>query len=211
MLARAALLPHIRPGIDWDRVRRFPPLFAALLAFATWSAVFAHAEPARVTPGDGAILTSPPAQVQIEMSQELARQAGGNAIHVFDASGKEVTTVAAVIDNADRRRLKVPLPSNLPSGAYTVKWKSLSAEDGDTAEGTLRFTFDPNGVANPGKTVLREDLLGTGEPNGATPVPAAPSTGGGDGGVSWVLVVAVAVGALVLGSGTTFLLVQRRT
>lgn len=182
---------------------------AALCALAWLAGAAAHAEPAKARPGDGAVLTSPPTRVEIEMSQELARREGANDIGVFDASGAEVTTSPAVIDNADRRRISVALPSPLAPGRYTVRWRSLSAEDGDTAEGALSFTYDPSGVANPGKETLREDLLGLGD--AAEPPPAVEVAPGGSDGVTWVLVVAAALGMFVLGSGGTFLLVQKRT
>ncbi len=185
---------------------------AAVVALAAVTNVFAHAEPASAKPGDGAVLTQLPAEYVIVMSQELARQAGANDIDVFDPAGKEVTTVAAVIDNADRRKLTVALPSNLLPGKYTVKWKTLSAEDGDPADGELSFTYDPNGTAAPGKEVLREDLLGgVTPPAGEGDEPALIAAPSADDGVTWVLVIAVGVGMFVIGAGGTFLLIQKQT
>ncbi len=182
---------------------------AVVLALATFTIAFAHAEPAIVKPGDGAVLAQAPTEVQIQMTQEMARQAGANDIEVFDVGGNKVTTVSANIDNSDRRKISVPLPSNLAVGSYTVKWKTLSADDGDPANGELVFTYDP------AKTpfVGNENLVDTGiEP--ATPTTAAPgSVAGldrGDPGTSWVLVIAVAVGMFALGSGSTYLLVNKK-
>lgn len=185
-------------------------LLSGLVAFAVVSTAWAHAEPATAKPGDGAVLKASPGEIVLEMSQEMGRQAGLNDIDVFDASGKEVTTVAAVVDNADRKKLSVAVPSDLPAGVYQVKWKTSSAEDGDAANGQISFTIDPNGTPSPGKEQLREDILGgpTTAPEGEN---AAVSIGGGaDDGVSWVLVVAVGVGMFVLGAGGSFLLIQRR-
>ncbi|HMO97187.1 MAG TPA: copper resistance protein CopC, partial [Tepidiformaceae bacterium] len=138
------------------------PLAAAVAAISVVAIAFAHAEPARVYPGDGAVLNEPPTEVVFEMSQEMARQEGQNDIDVFDEAGNEVTVVAAVIDNADRKMLSVPLPSNLAPGVYTVRWKTLSAEDGDPDSGETTFTYDPSAPPNPGREVLREDLLNPG-------------------------------------------------
>ncbi len=183
---------------------------AAAVFLATSTLAFAHAEPARVKPGEGAVLSSPPTQVEITMSQEMAREAGQNDIDVFDASGKEVTTVAAVIDNGDRRKLSVPLPSNLPPGTYTVNWKTVSADDGDPARGTLSFTYDPSRPPSPGNEDLRPVLPGNSgaDAGSAGVVPTLDS--GGTSGTSWVSLVAVAVAALVVGSGGTFILIQKR-
>lgn len=181
---------------------------AVIFALATFTMAFAHAEPATVKPGDGAVLNQPPTEILIQMTQEMARQAGGNDIEVFDSTGKKISTVAAVIDNSDRRKISVPLPSNLPVGTYTVKWKTLSADDGDPANGQLTFTYDPAKTPSAGK----ENLVDTGaQPE--SPTTSAPGSAvgldGGGGGTSWVLVVSVAVGMFAIGSGSTYLLVNK--
>lgn len=190
-------------------VRTLSLVLAALLSLGVLAVAFAHAEPDKVVPGDGAVLNVSPREVVIDMSQEMARQQGANDIEVFDSSGKKVTTVAAVIDNGNRARLSVPLPEGLGVGVYTVKWKTLSADDGDPADGTLTFTVDPSKPPSPGKTLLRDTGIGT----AATPVgpdaAASPSGAEGGGGTSWVLVVAVAVAMFAVGSGVTFLLVKK--
>jgi methionine-rich copper-binding protein CopC len=189
-------------------MKRFLVVSAApLLALAIVAVAFAHAEPARIKPGDGAILTTAPQQVEITMTQDMARRDGANDIDVFDAAGNEVTTIAAVIANNDRKLLTVALPSSLAPGKYTVRWKTLSADDGDAAGGDLSFTFDPSQPASPGREVLKEDVLGN---DGAEPSAAPVSIDTGGEGTSWVLVAAVAIGMFVLGSGGTFLLVQKR-
>lgn len=171
------------------------------------SSAFAHAEPVKVSPGSGAVLTAAPPEVVITMSQELVRRQGANDINVVDGTGKEVTTLAAVIDNGDRRRLSVLLPSSLPPGPYMVRWTTLSAEDGDTASGEYSFTVDPAAPPNPGQETLREDLLG----DAATPEAPSPVLlgGGGDAGVPWMLLIATAAGMFVLGAGSTFVLMQK--
>ena len=191
-------------------------ILAALLAggavsLAALATVFAHAEPATAKPGDGAVLNQAPGEVVLVMSQEMVIREGANDIDVLDASGTEVTTIAATVDRADRKKLSVSLPSTLATGKYTVKWKTVSSEDGDGDDGQITFTLDPSAQPNPGNEELRPDLLNPG--NGGTPAPgAAPtlSVGGDDSGVTWVLVAAVGIGMFVLGAGGTFLLVQRK-
>lgn len=188
------------------------PLAAAAAALVAVTLVFAHAEPVRVSPGDGAVLNEAPIEIVFEMSQEMARQEGQNDIDVFDAAGNEVTTIAAVIDNANRTMLTVSLPSNLAPGAYTVEWKTLSAEDGDPDSGSTTFTYDPSAAADPGQEVLREDLLNPGgtETETAPPPAVIGSGGGGDKGVTWILVIAVGALMFVFGAGSSFFLVQRK-
>jgi methionine-rich copper-binding protein CopC len=181
-----------------------PSVLSVLLA----AVALAHAEPARVKPGQDAVLNAAPLEIAIEMSQEMARQAGANDIVVQDASGKEVTTQPAVIDNANRRKLSVPLAAGLPPGTYTVRWRTLSADDGDTASGNYSFKIDPAATPSEGTEVVRADLLGVQTGQG-TNSPAV-SVSAGSGGTSWVLLTAVAAGMFVLGAGTSFLLVQKR-
>ncbi len=183
-------------------------LLAALLAVAATSTVSAHAEPVEVKPGDGAVLTGPPIEVVIIMSQDMARREGANDIDVLDADGIEVTRVSAVIDNANRRRLSVPLPSSLEPGTYTVRWKTLSDEDGDEASGELTFTYDPSGTPDPGRERLRDDLVPTRPSTEGDPAPSLVIQN--ETGMSWVLVVAVGVGMLALGAGAGYLFSQKR-
>lgn len=193
-------------------MRHLALLLAAAAGISSVALVFAHAEPARVSPGDGAVLNEPPLEVVFEMTQEMARQEGQNDIDVFDANGNEVTTIAAVIDNANRKVLSVPLPSALQPGEYTVEWKTLSAEDGDPDSGSTSFTFDPAAATVPGQEVLREDLLNPGESDYETtgPPDAVIGSGGGEDGVTWVLVAAVGALMFVFGAGSSFFLVQKR-
>lgn len=171
---------------------------AGLLALAAASAAFAHAEPSRATPGDGAVLNEPPTEVVLVMTQDMARQTGANDIKVFDAAGNEVTREAAVIDPNDRRRLSVALPADLAPGEYIVRWTTLSADDGDTASGELQFRYDPAAAPSPGREVLQESLLG-GDP---TPGPAVAALPRGEAsGTGWVLAAAVGAVMLVVGVG----------
>lgn len=187
-----------------------------VVAMLPVTAAFAHAEPAKVKPGDGAVLTTPPTTYEITMSQEMARQPGANEILVFDSAGRQVTAVGAVIDNSDRRKLSVAMPSSLAPGVYQVQWKTLSADDGDPATGTLSFTYDPNGTASAGKENLKETASPSTEvtPSG---VSGAQQTGGDSGlgvsnpGTTWITTIAIGAMMFVLGAGASYALVNRKT
>ncbi|PFG74895.1 copper resistance CopC family protein [Tepidiforma thermophila] len=179
-----------------------------LAALGWFAAAFAHAEPERATPGDGAVLNTPPGEIVLVMTQEMARQAGANDIDVLDAQGNEVTREPAVIDPADRRRLSVRLPADLPPGEYVVRWKTLSAEDGDTATGELRFRVDPSAAPERGRELLKESMLGGGPTPAAVPPPAVT---GGAGEVGWVLVAAVGAVLFVFGLGAGVVFSRRDT
>lgn len=200
------------------RVRRTWPVLAllviaAILPLLATDVASAHAEPDEVRPGDGAVVTTVPEQVEIVMSQELARREGGSDIDVIGPDGTEVTTQAATLDLQDRTRLTVPLPTDLAPGTYTVRWKSLSSEDGDPADGELSFTYDPNGQPSPG----REQLDDAESPGSGVATPAANdgasgfSDGGSSSGSTWVVAAAAGIAGLVIGGAVTFLLVQRQS
>ncbi len=200
-----ALRPLPSASLVW---RGAAVLAAVAMALALVVSAFAHAEPDTVSPGSGAVLVEPPAEIVIELSQETKR-GPETGLDVFNAAGEEVTTVDGIVDNGNRRRLSVLMPRELEPGVYTVRWKTLSTDDGDPAEGEYQFTYDPAGTPDPGKTKLREDVLSPGgSPTTAPNAPVVIERGGG--GTSWVLVAAVGVGMLTVGSGLTYLLVQKK-
>lgn len=170
---RAALLALVGAGL--------------LAGLAVPITAFAHARPVRVVPGHGAVLSASPAEVEIETSEDMERTAGANEIVVTDASGKTVTTGTATVDAGNRRRLTAPLAASLPAGDYTIRWKTLSAADGEADQGTFTFRVDPGATPIPG----RSDL--------ALPT-AVPGTAesDGDGGPSVVLIAAIALGAVAV-------------
>ena len=121
--------------------------WAFLLALAAASlgvgAARAHADYARSEPGAGAILSVPPAQVEIWFTQDMFRREGENWIRVTGPGGEDVHVGEAKIDDDDRRHMTVALQPDLRPGAYTVAWRTLSAEDGDDHEGSFSFTLAP--------------------------------------------------------------------
>lgn len=186
-------------------------IVAGTVGLSTPHTALAHAKPDEVRPGDGAIVTALPARVEIVMSQSLARQQGANDIDVFGADGNEVTVEAATMDLQDRRRLSVPLPPSLPAGSYIVRWKSLSADDGDPEVGELSFTFNPNGPPSPGRELLAEaPIITPTEASGAVAAPTSFAADDSARGSAWVLAAAMGVAGIGVGATVMFLLVQKR-
>lgn len=114
------------------------------LGLAVVASVFAHAEPAKFTPGNGAILTAVPAEVSLDTTEEMSSKPGDNDLIVDNAQGQKVTTSAASVDAA-HLHMSVPLPAGLPNGAYSVRWYTVGADDGHPAQGKWTFTVDPAG------------------------------------------------------------------
>lgn len=109
--------------------------FAATLA----PAVAAHARLARSEPAADAVVAAAPAMVKLWFTEELRTQ--GTTAEVVDAQGRRVDRGDAQVDlnDPDRKLVVLSLQPNLPHGTYTVRWTSVSAEDGDTERGEFQF------------------------------------------------------------------------
>ena len=118
--------------------------------------VYAHAEYDRSQPPADGRVQRAPARVDVWFTQPLFRRASANTLVVTDSSGARVDTGDVVLDDGDRTHMSVGRRPGLPDGAYIVGWTSLSATDGDTAEGTFTFTVDSSA------------------PSPSTPTPTAP-------------------------------------
>lgn len=138
---------NVVPTAQWLMVGghrlRTASLLAAALALLAAVPALAHARYERSEPGDGAIVSAPPQQVDIWFIQELFRREGENWIHVQDASGNRVDQGEALIDDDDRAHIWVELQTQLEPGTYLVTWHNLSAEDADSDEGEFSFSYDP--------------------------------------------------------------------
>ncbi len=107
------------------------------------SRITAHASYDRSEPAADAVVRSAPERVDVWFTQEMFRREGENTISVVGPGGERVSDDVAVLDNEDRTHLSVAMLGRLGPGEYTVAWRTLSAVDGDTADGTFRFTVDP--------------------------------------------------------------------
>ncbi len=175
-------------------IRTLMMLFGASLVLLTLAGVaMGHADYERSDPAADAVLNTAPVRVQIWFTQELFRRAGENKVEVYSPDSTRIDLDDLVIDDDDRTLVTVSLPPTLPDGVYTVRWQSLSAEDGH--DGAGEFTFTVGSVAATGSmtdsntvsaTVQAESLsTNTPEPGIETPTvtvapPAAqpsPTTG----------------------------------
>lgn len=125
---------------------------AALSAFAL-AALFlrgdasAHAAYVSSEPAFAAVLERAPERISLTFSQELFRREGANAIEWAAADGSEVgefTEAGEVeIGNDDRRTMSAALPASARdgwrTGRFVVRWRNLSADDGDADAGEFPF------------------------------------------------------------------------
>jgi methionine-rich copper-binding protein CopC len=158
-----------------------------LVAFGTvmlvTNGVAAHAEYRSSIPGNGATVTTVPAQVVITFSQETSATKSNGV--VTDSTGTVVSTGWSV-DLNERTKLTIPLKPNLGTGIYTVNYTSLS-EDGHQVDGSFIFTVDPNAPATATATTASK----------------------GSGGPPW-LTWAIVFGTVTLISAAGFFLVARQ-
>jgi methionine-rich copper-binding protein CopC len=145
-------------------------LMMVTLLMPTVPSARAHAEYERSEPAPDAVIAAAPTEVHIWFSQELFRRAGENTLEVTGPDGSRVDTGDAQLDDDDRKHLFVPLAENLPEGLYTVRWRNLSAEDGDTDEG--EFTFTVGSGASP---AAEEVVTGTSVITSVTAPTSAPT------------------------------------
>jgi copper transport protein len=85
-----------------------------------------------------------PSAVTITFSE--APQPGQSSIQVLDSSGTVVSRGRAHPVPANRLRMEVPL-APLLNGVYTVRWKTVSADDGHASTGSFTFGVGPSAFA----------------------------------------------------------------
>jgi methionine-rich copper-binding protein CopC len=181
------------------------PLAAALAVLLLMPAirVAAHAAYDHSTPGDGEVVATEPAKVDVYFKENIAKANGLPTLIVVNDSGDKVDA-GSVLDDNDRTHISDALSPALPAGRYTVIWHNVSADDGEEAQGSFHFYI--GGAVTP---------IPTAAPGSATTVrsvPAvtpAPSNSSSNDIPVWGLIVGI-VGGVVVGGGGG-LLFGRRT
>jgi methionine-rich copper-binding protein CopC len=157
------------------------------------SRVTAHANYDRSEPAADAVVRAP-TRVDVWFTQEMFKREGENTLSVVGPNGEPVNDGSFTLDNADRTHLFIALQAGLSPGDYVVSWHTLSAVDGDTAEGEFRFTVDPSApvaTATP-EAGAGEAASGPADEARATSIPA----GAGEASFPWWLLLAGAAVAV---------------
>jgi methionine-rich copper-binding protein CopC len=113
-------------------------VIAILFGFHT--SAFAHAFLDNTTPKVGSVVTAPPKIIRIQLTQRV--EAAFSHIHLFTASGQEITTGPAATDPSDQTVLSAPVADTLAAGQYEVRWVVLSADTNRT-NGNFPFSYQP--------------------------------------------------------------------
>lgn len=157
----------------------------------------AHANYERSVPADGAVIRLAPARVDAWFTQEMFKRQGANTLIVTGPDGEPADGGETLLDDADRTHLSIDLRPSLPPGEYVVAWTTLSAVDGDPADGIFAFTVDPLAPSPTPTAALAVAGAGSGEPG----EPAARSATRGADGSLFPWWFAVAAGAIALSGG----------
>ncbi len=119
---------------------------AALLAAALApSLAAAHALLQQASPSDGSVLHTPPQSIEF-MFSETARLTA-LSIQRQDANAAQRITLPA----GASRHFVIPAPRLAP-GAYTIRYRILSTDDGHITSGTIRFSVGGAGSASSAAT-----------------------------------------------------------
>jgi methionine-rich copper-binding protein CopC len=126
----------------FSRLRRGRHIVAAAvvglsLLFASSGHALAHARYDHSDLPPDSMVDGQPFTLKAYFSQEMTSK---STMTVVDANGTQVDNADGHLDldDPDRKVMVVTLPA-LPTGVYTVQWNSVSAEDGDSADGTFAF------------------------------------------------------------------------
>jgi methionine-rich copper-binding protein CopC len=170
------MMSHSKVTYSLFAFRKLSPLFYVFLSLlASFLSIYpelarAHAEYERSDPPANAVIPEPPSEVHVWFTQELFRREGANTLEVFGPDGAQVDQGDARIDDDDRAHMLVSLQPDLPAGLYTVRWRTLSAEDGDDDNGEFSFTVDPEAA----QVTPEVASTATTPPASPTPAPVTP-------------------------------------
>lgn len=124
-------------------------VFIGLLLAGIWlacvpSGTAAHAVPERADPPIDGVVPSASGSIEIWFTEEVASDE--LTVRVIGPRGVRVDNDDAALDlfDPERRRVTLSLQRELAPGEYIVQWHTASAIDQDAADGSFRFSVDPN-------------------------------------------------------------------
>ena len=111
----------------WRPVSTVLALFVGLgVVLATPGPAYAHAQLIGSTPANGARLDRAPTEVTLQFSERVNVVRDG--VRLLDASGAVRSTQPARVDPTAPAQVRLPVPTGLGDGLYTVSWRVVSAD-----------------------------------------------------------------------------------
>ena len=142
--------------------------------------------------------------------------ASASNLRLVDSSGA-VVAEGGTVDSGNPKEMTLALP-NLAPGAYTIRWTTKSALDGDVARGTTTFTAtaatpppaSPTPSTEPSTASAESSRAASSAPSGApSDSPLASSGGTGTSTSSTDTLIPIVVALVVLGGLGAWLLRRR--
>jgi copper transport protein len=124
------------------------PIALALAAVAvglTPTLLLAHAKLVRSDPAGNAVLTAQPSRISLWFSERPEPKF--TVVQLLDSAGAAIVLGQPALD-AKAMEITVDVPPNLPSGKYTVSWRT-AASDGHASNGKFAFTLSLPAKAEP--------------------------------------------------------------
>jgi LPXTG-motif cell wall-anchored protein len=144
-------------------------ILAMALSLSVLQVAFAHAKIDHCTPAASSTVAQAPGQVACVMSEEIDTKL--STMSVWDASGTQVDKKDAHVDlyDPDHKTLLVSLdPAAMNNGIYTVKYHTVTPDDGGITDGTFQFVVGSAAATPASATEVQSD--------GATVTPAPTAT-----------------------------------
>jgi methionine-rich copper-binding protein CopC len=169
--------------------------FGAALVTSVISAApaSAHAVLIKVTPGDGAQLTTAPTQVVVEFNEPLS--ATFVTVVVTNDAGRGVAKGKASVQGATVTQALSP---NLGSGGYRIAFR-VTSDDGHPVTGESKFTLKLASATSP-TTTARTPSLSPTDPVQETPTPKGAPADQANWPTRFLTPIAGALGLLVIGA-----------
>jgi len=112
-------------------------MLSGIAGFAMPHAAEAHAQLQTSSPANGDIIPTMPATVQATFTERVERSESN--LELFDSHGHQIEgTILQPGD--DEYTMLLQIPTGRPNGTYSILWRTLSNDDGHTAQGYFTFT-----------------------------------------------------------------------
>ncbi len=122
----------------------------------------AHANLADADPAPNSVLDTSPSRITIWFTEPL--EPSLSSIEVLDSQGGRVDNDDSTVNPSDPTVMYVTLQDDLPNGAYTVAWRSLSTVDSHTIRGTFFYSVGQPLSAGSSDLTSETALLSPAEP-----------------------------------------------
>lgn len=137
--------------------------------------VSAHAQPERADPLLNGTVAAAPATLDVWFSEEVSPGDLKLSVKASDGSIADRGDTTLDLFDAARKHVTIALKPGLGPGTYVVSWHTVSATDGDAADGSFSF-FVEGGSASPVASPFASPVATIAVPPTAAPTVATQPT-----------------------------------